>query len=143
MVFASKPVVSVRRLAARPVGAHSNTSIFLPENLQNTGDDRRFTDTRPSGDRRDFAVEHGRDGFTLRGRERSTRFLLDPGKARPGSICPKVFHPGGAAGDERRHHFGPVEWGQKHTRLALMSSQEMVLLAFELDCLRDGGNGNF
>ena len=29
MVLASNPVVSVRRLAARPVGAHSNTSIFL------------------------------------------------------------------------------------------------------------------
>src|SRR6266481_198841 len=29
IVFASSPVVSVRRLAARPVGAQSNTSIFL------------------------------------------------------------------------------------------------------------------
>ena len=29
MVLASRPVVSVRRLAARPVGAQSSTSIFL------------------------------------------------------------------------------------------------------------------
>src|SRR5882724_11557150 len=29
MVLASSPVVSVRRFAARPVGAQSNTSIFL------------------------------------------------------------------------------------------------------------------
>lgn len=29
MVLASRPVVSVRRFAARPVGAHSRTSIFL------------------------------------------------------------------------------------------------------------------
>ena len=65
IVFASSPVVSVRRLAARPVGAQRSTSIFGLEDLEDAGDNRGFADPRATRDHRDFAVQGRGDSLTL------------------------------------------------------------------------------
>jgi len=48
MVLASKPVASVIRLAARPVGAHKLDALRR-EDSQNGSDNRGLADPRPAG----------------------------------------------------------------------------------------------
>ena len=55
MVLASKPVVSVIRLAARPVGAQSSSvDVLGGEDAQDGLDDGRLADARAAGDDQDL-----------------------------------------------------------------------------------------
>src|SRR5947207_9575425 len=66
MVIASSPVLSARRLAARPVGAQSATSThFGAQNAEQRIDQRRLADTGTAGDDQHLRAERDADRFLL------------------------------------------------------------------------------
>src|SRR5437870_5183294 len=105
MVLASKPVASVMRLAARPVGAHSKSFAPFAERMRTIALTRVvLADARPTGDDQDLGGERQHDcrslafgkyqaGTPLNPRDRLVR--IDP---RPGQLAiPKLQQPVGDA----------------------------------------------
>ena len=95
MVLASKPVASVMRLAARPVGAHSSKLHALRrENAQDGVDDGRLADARSAGDDQHLGDQSQPDGGYLAFGERqagaSARSRAVPcrDRSRAKAACP-------------------------------------------------------
>ncbi len=139
MVLASALVDSDRRLAARPVGAHSRTLIALgPDDPQDAVDDRGLAHARPAGDHRDLAVDGPGHGLALGFGEAQSGLLLDPGDGAVGIDGP----PGGLAteagdvlGDAA---LGAVQGGEEQGGFLLDGLGDQVLLSeLLLDCLFD------
>ena len=81
MVFASKPVASLIRFAARPVGAHSRMSTPLADRMRRIAvDDRRLADARPAGNHRDLRGERRPDRLGLAGRQSEPGPPFHPGQ---------------------------------------------------------------
>ena len=80
MVFASMPVASFIRLAARPVGAHSKQlDGFCRQDLQDRVDDGGFADARSTGDHHDLGAKRETNGLSLGLSKCQSSLLLDPG----------------------------------------------------------------
>ena len=79
-VLASRPVDSERRLAARPVGgAQLHLDPLGHEDLQQAVDQGGLADTGAAGNDGHLTAHHQSNSLSLRVRERSTGFALDPG----------------------------------------------------------------
>ena len=79
MVFAGRFVVSVRRFAARPVGAaNTHAEFFRFKDLQQTANQRRFADARPAGDDHQPLPARRPQRRLLTGRQFDVQFFLHP-----------------------------------------------------------------
>ena len=86
MVFASSPVVSERRRAARPVGAQRAARHALgAEDAQQRVQQRRLPDARPAGHHEHLRAQGAREGVPLAARKLEAETRLDP-RNRPGRV---------------------------------------------------------
>ena len=120
MVFASKPVASVMRLAARPVGAQSSRLDALGrEDAQDRVDDRGLADPRPAGDDQDLGYQGQPDRRDLAFGQRQTGLLLDPRQRLLGIDIGPGQRPAGQAqkpfGDDL---LGPVQPAEEDAALS-------------------------
>ena len=136
MVLASKPVASVMRLAARPVGAHSRMlGALRREDAQDGFDDGGLADAGPAGhdqhlghqrepDRGDLAFGKGKTDMLLDPRQGLVR--IDPGP-RQRAICQSHQPLGDGA-------LRAMQTGQKYTgRFANPVGDHRALLQLEIE----------
>ena len=126
-------------------GTQQHVHLLGLEDLQNTRDDGGFADPRPTGDDGDFAPQGQRHGLPLRGRQGPTGPLLHPGErlrrinGSPGQITMEQSEEMGGDAD-----LSTLEGSQEQAGFPVnVFSDEVVLLAFELDGLLDDGQRDF
>ena len=148
MVLASSPVDSVRRLAARPVGAHSRTLGPLgPQDAQDAVDHRGLAHPGPAGDDPDLAGDRHGHGSALGLGQGEPSAALDPGDGKPRVQVPPgrglVPQPPQARHGQGHALFGPIQRGEEQGRAPVDGLGHQVALGqFGADRLGDDGGGD-